>query len=282
MASYPIVHRVGGKFPVLPNAVNAYLVEMEKSCVVIDSTIALSSAYQMVEIAQAKKKPIEAALLTHGHIDHFSGLKVFENLPRYSTKAAYEFMLKEDAEKGPYGKVYHGMDYADPRVFPDHFISGGDVLTFGGHDFKFTDYGPAESPHDGGWEVIGDSGTHVFVGDLVARDNHCFFREGYLKEWNLVLDRLDKEYDDKVKFYFGHGVAPWGKEAIAWQRSYNNAFAAAVALVEDKSEPVSREVQEQVIAHVKKFLPSDMAIFLLDNELQNCIPAYWKIMGLKK
>ena len=191
-------------------------------------------------------------------------------------------MLKEDAEKGAEGKKYHGDDYPEPRVFSDHYVKDGDVLTFDGYDFRFNDYGPGESDADGSWVVKGESGTHVFVGDLLTRDNHCFFRDGHLSEWNAILDRLDKDFDENVNFYFGHGPAPWGKEAIAWQRNYNNAFAAAVALVEDKSQPVSREVQEQVIAHVKKFLPSDAAIFLLDNELDKCIPFYWKKMGIKK
>lgn len=279
--AFPLIHQVAGKFPVLPNAVNAYLVELEKSCVVIDSTIALSSARQLVEIAEKVKKPIEAVLMTHGHIDHFSGLKVFEDLPRYSTQAAYEFMLAEDAEKGPQGKMYHGDDYPEPRVFPDHFIEGGDVLTFDGYDFKYTDLGPGESDADGTWEVKGERGLHVFVGDLLAKDNHCFFRDGHLIEWNALLDYLDRTYNEDVKFYYGHGPAPSGKEAIAWQRNYNNAFAASVALAQNKTEPVSREVQEEVIAAVKKFLPGDAAIFLLDNELENCIPYYWKIMGIK-
>jgi len=280
--AYPIVHRVGGKFPVFPNSVNAYLVELEKSCVVVDATIALSSAYQLVELAKSRKKPIEAVLLTHGHIDHFTGLKVFEDLPRYSSKEAYEFMLTEDAEKGPSLKIYHGVDVPEPRIFPNHFVKDGDVLTFGGHDFKFTNYGPGESNADGGWEVKGESGTHVFVGDLVSRENHCFFRDGNLVAWNAILDLLDKTYDDKVKLYFGHGEAPWGKEAITWQRSYNNAFASAVALMPDKSEPVSREMQEWLINEVKKFCPTNMTIFLLDNQLENCIPYYWKVMGIKK
>jgi glyoxylase-like metal-dependent hydrolase (beta-lactamase superfamily II) len=236
----------------------------------------------LVQIAESKGKPIEAVLMTHGHIDHFSGLKVFENLPRYSSKAAYEFMLKEDAEKGAMGKQYHGDDYPEPRVFPDRYVKDRDILSFGGLDFKFTDLGPGESDADGSWEVVGDSGMHVFIGDLIAQKNHSFFRDGHLREWNAILDRLDETYDEKVKFYFGHGPAPCGKEGIAWQRNYNNAFAAAVALVEDKSEPVSREVQEKVIAHVKKFLPSDAAIFLLDNELERCIPYYWKLMGFNK
>jgi len=279
MSEFPIVHRVAGKFPVLPNHVNAYLVELEKSAVVVDSTIALSSARQVRDIADSVGKPIEAVLLTHGHPDHYSGLKVFEDLPRLASQGCLDFAKQEDAEKGDLGKAYHGDDYPDPRVFPNEIVKDGDRFTFGGLEFRFYDLGPGESDSDGMWLVESDIGKHVFFGDIVANDCHCFFHDGHIEEWMRILDRLEKDFDASTRFYYGHGEAPSGLEAVAWQRGYNQAFLNAVRAVEDKSLPVGRETEEKTIATVKEYLPNDATLFLLDYDLGGTMAALWKKWG---
>jgi len=277
---YPLVHRVAAKFPQLPQHVNAYVVELENCCVVVDSTIALSSARRLKAVAAEARKPIEAVLLTHGHPDHFSGLKEFEGLPIYASQGCLDFAKQEDAEKGPLGKEYHGDDFAEPRLFPNQIIPDGTVLTFDGYKFQFTDMGPGESPHDGMWVVKGDTGTHAFVGDIISNHYHCFFRDGFLREWNLSLDRLEKEFANGVQFYYGHGEAPRGLEQIRWQRGYNNAYLATLAMIEDRSDPASEEAQEKMVVAMKKYLPNDNAIFLLLYDLGGAMGHYWKEFGM--
>jgi len=275
MPKYPIVHRVAGKFPALPNHVNAYLVELEHAAVVVDSTIALSSARQLVSVAQKAGKPISAVLMTHGHPDHFSGLKVFENLPRYASKGCLDFAKKEDEEKGALGKQYHGDDFAEPRVFPDQIISDGAKLVFDGHTFEFSDLGPGESDADGMWTVKGDGGTHAFVGDLIARNCHSFFRDGHLQEWMKLLDRFEKTLPDDVHFYYGHGE-PGGMAQLRWQRGYNQAFIDAIRAIPNKTPPVDEADQKAVVDAMQRYLPGDATIFLLTYDLSHVIEYYWK------
>lgn len=279
MAAFPVVHRVAGKFPALPNHVNAYVVELDHECVVVDATIALSSARQLVAIAQKAGKPIKAVLMTHGHPDHYSGLKVFENLPRYASQGCIDFVRKEDAEKGALGKQYHGDDYPEPRVFPDKIVKNGDTLTFDGYAFTFSDLGPGESDADGMWVVKGASGTHAFIGDLVARDCHSFFRDGHLQEWMKLLDRFEKTLPSDVHFYYGHGD-PAGMEQLRWQRKYNQAFIDAIRAIPEKSSPVSEADQQSVVAAMQKVLPGDATIFLLTYDLPHVIEYYWKKYGM--
>jgi glyoxylase-like metal-dependent hydrolase (beta-lactamase superfamily II) len=152
MRAFPIVHRVAGKFRVLPDHVNAYVAELDHECAVVDATIALSSAGQLVAIAQRLDKPIRAVLITNGHPDHYSGLKVFEQLPRYASRGCLDFARKEDAEKGSLGRQYHGDDYPDPRVFPNKIIQDGAQLIFDGYTFAFSDLGPGNrTPTGCGW-----------------------------------------------------------------------------------------------------------------------------------
>lgn len=279
MTKYPIVHRVAGKFPILPDHVNAYLIELEKVTIVVDATIAISSALQVRHIAESLDKPIEAVLLTHGHPDHYSGLKVFEDIPRYASKECLEFAKREDASKGYLGKQYQGDDYPDVRVFPDVIIKDDSKFVFGDHEFKFHDLGPGESDSDSMWVVEGESGQHVFVGDVIAKNSHSFFKDGHIKEWMQILDRLERDFDESTKFYYGHGEAPAGLEAITWQRKYNQIFIDAVTGLKDRSLPVSKENQEKVIAAMNEFLPNGSVGFLLEQDLPGTIAHFWKIFS---
>src|SRR5207253_2344801 len=86
------------------------------------------------------------------------------------------------------------------------------------------DLGPAESPADSLWTLDERS---VFVGDLVYSGMHAYLADGYLQNWLDALDRLERDLDPDATLYVGHGQ-PAGKELIASQRRYLNAFAESV------------------------------------------------------
>lgn len=80
--------------------------------------------------------------------------------------------------------------------------------------------------------------------------------------------------------YIDHGETPVGKELIAWQRDYIERFLTAINRLPDKTQPVSREAQNKVIALMKDFLPSDATLFLFDYELDVTLPLYWRRRGV--
>jgi glyoxylase-like metal-dependent hydrolase (beta-lactamase superfamily II) len=283
MVDFPIVHDVMGKFMELPrDQVHAYVVELENSVVVVDTTLAMSSAAAVRAKAESLGKPIEAVLLTHGHPDHYTGLVKFADLPRLASQGCLDFAHSEDIHKSAVAKGYLGDDYPDKRIFPDEIVKDGDKFTFGGVKFTFTDLGPAESPSDGMWVFEKDGVTHAMVGDVVANRCHCFMRDGYSFEWLKVLDRLEKDFDESTLLYIGHGKTPSTMEMIEWQRRYVKAFIESVDELPDRSEPVSRATQEKVIAAMQKYLPGEATLFLLDYELEISIPALWKRLRLQK
>ncbi len=268
MSSFPVIYRISGKFMELPrDHVNAFVVETKNSVVIVDTTLALSSARELRNKAESLGKPIEAVIMTHGHPDHYSGLKVFEDLPRMGSQGCLDFALSEDKVKAGTAKGYLGDDWPDVRSFPNEIIKDNDSFDFGGVKFTFRDMGPGESDSDGIWFFESDGVKHVFVGDLIANDCHCFFRDGHIMEWMQILDRLEKDFDDSTQLYFGHGESPSGMEYIEWQRGYNRAFLDAVSRLEDRSVPVSREIQEKVLADMQQYLPGEATLFLLDYEL---------------
>lgn len=277
---YPVIHSFLGKFMELPkDHVNAYIVELENSVVVIDTTLAYSSATGLRKEAESFGKPIRAVLLTHGHPDHYTGLVAFKDIPSYASQGCLDFAREEDMVKSPTAESLLDKDYPDVRDFPNKIIQDGFKLTFDGVTFTFHDLGPAESPSDGMWVI--DQGTvkHVFVGDVVALNCHCFFRDGYAREWNKVLERLDAEFDSSALFYIGHGEVPVSKEAIYWQLGYNKAFLKAVDSLPDKTVPVSQANQDKVMAAMRKYLPADVTLFLLQYELGEAISLHFPHKG---
>lgn len=278
MTEFPRVHDFMGKFMELPrDHVRAYVVEMESSVVVVDATLAMSSAAELRSLAESFGKPLEAVLLTHGHPDHYTGLAKFPEVPRFGSQGCLEFAQREDVAKAEVAKMYLGDDYPDERLFPDTIVLDGEGVAFGGVTFTFTDLGPAESDSDGMWVFEKDGAKHAFVGDAVANRCHCFFRDGHSARWLKVLDRLEREFDASTKLYVGHASTPPDMNTIAWQRGYIETFRKTVAgLGEGEAMEMARETQEKVISAMQAYLPGDTTLFLLDYELDVSIPQLWR------
>ena len=278
--TYPLVHDYLGKFMELPrDHVHAYVIELKDCLLVVDATLASSSAGELRKKAEELGKPIKAVLLTHGHPDHYTGLVKFADIPIYASQGCLDFAHREDIAKAQTAKAFLGNDYPPERVFPNRVVKDGDRLTFGGVTFTFSDLGPAESDSDGMWSYEVDGVTHAFVGDTVADHCHCFVRDGHTTEWLAVLDRLEKRFASNTRLYIGHGPAPASVGAIGWQREYLQTFREAVlALPEKEALAATRPTQEKVIRAVKRFLPGEATLFLLDYELEVSIPATWKAL----
>lgn len=269
------VTRFMGKFMQLPrDHVNAFIVETDEAVVVVDTTLAISSAQQLRAQAEATGKPIAGVLVTHGHPDHYTGLVAFADVPKFASQGCIDFAHEEDEVKAAVAKQYLGDDYPDVRIFPDEVVKDGQVVTLGGVDFLFNDYGPGESDADGTWTFTADGVTHVFLGDLVAQNCHSFFRDGHAHEWLRILDRLRTDLPPDAQLYLGHGDSPAGLDVIDWQRGYIETFLQAVHDVRTHPDPACREAQELVIAKMKEYLPTDTTLFLLDYELDTSIPHY--------
>jgi glyoxylase-like metal-dependent hydrolase (beta-lactamase superfamily II) len=272
------VHPFSGKFVELPrDHVHAYIVELDNALVIVDATLAVSSAKELRAKADAIGKPIQAVLLTHGHPDHYVGLASFGDVPRYASAGALAFAHREDRAKAAIAKQLFGPDFPDERVFPDKIVKDGDTVTVDGVTFTFTDLGPAESDSDGMWSFEADGVLHAFTGDVVAYECHCFFRDGHTTDWLKALDRLESEFPAGGKMYIGHGETPAPAGAIAWQRGYIQTWLKAVgSLSALEALEADRPTQEKVIAAVKEYLPNDATLFLLDYELNHSIPETWK------
>ncbi len=262
----PQITKVTGKFPVFPDHVHAYIIEFEKSVVIVDGLFALSNAQGMRKHAETTGKKIEAVIITHGHPDHWLGLAAFPDVPKLATQACIDFMHREDDEKHEVAKAMIGPEFPEPRVYPDVVIKDGHTLNVEGHQIRYMELGPGESDADGAWIIDIDGQTHAFVGDSIMNRTHGFFGDGHVYEWLALLDRLELELPD-ARFYIGHGTTPADKSSIEWQKGYIKHFMKTLKAI-GPNVPNDDALRNRLIAWQQEYLPGNEFLFLTTFELE--------------
>jgi glyoxylase-like metal-dependent hydrolase (beta-lactamase superfamily II) len=264
MSADPLVHRfpsnAAGAF------VNAYLVETPSGVVAVDGLLTVSAAREMRTALDRLGKPLEAALVTHSHPDHYAGLGEIvagSDVPILAPQGVIDAITADDAIKDQVVGPMFGDDWPKERVFPDTPVRDGESVTFGGATFTVIDLGPGESPHDSPW-VLGDDESIVFLGDLIYDHKHCYLADGFHLEWLATIERLRGRFPDDAVFHLGHG-GPVGREMWDWQRGYIECFVDAVANA-DWSAP--ERAKAEVVARMKEYEPSEDLQFLTELSIE--------------
>jgi hydroxyacylglutathione hydrolase len=169
----------------------------------------------MVHFLQEEKLSLEAILLTHAHLDHVEGVPALRVL-----HPEVPIYLHPDDHR-----LYEGVD-AQARAFnlplvgdlplPDHSMTHGEVLTFGGVDFHVR-HAPGHAPghvifvlEEEGLAFVGDV---IFLGaigraDLVGGDFHQLMES--IRTQVLSLS-------DDTRLLTGHGP----ETTVGWERRTN-------------------------------------------------------------
>jgi glyoxylase-like metal-dependent hydrolase (beta-lactamase superfamily II) len=139
-----------------------------------------------------------------------------------SSAAVADVIRRDDALKDSIVGPMMGEQWPARRRFPDQIVEPGSAASLAGLTCTVRDAGPGESHADSIWSI----GNQWFIGDLLCPDLDAYLADGHYQEWLASIDRLRDAPADAV-FYAGHG-APAGRDAIAAQRAYIEAFVDAV------------------------------------------------------
>ena len=264
MPGQPTIHR----FPVDQEGVfvNAYLVETESGLIAVDGLLTVSAAKEMRAALDRLGKPLQAALLTHSHPDHYAGLGEIVagyDVPIVAPQGMIDTIERDDAIKAEIIGPMFGEEWPSKRVFPNTTIHDGESLTFDGVKFTVIDLGASESPHDSPW-VLGDDSKTVFLGDQIYDHKHCYLADGFYAEWLANIEKLRGRFPNDAVFHIGHG-GPVGREMWDWQRGYIERFLDAVSTA-DWSEP--ERAKATVVAGMKEYEPSDELQFLMELSIE--------------
>lgn len=225
----------------------AYWIEGPDGVVLIDTGFLTPVAVDFAGRAEAAtgKKVVEAVVL-HANPDKFNGTATLQARGvEVVTSAQVAALIPAVHAKrvGWFGKRYapdYPMAAAEPAVFGDATT----VIEAGGLSLTAHVLGAGCSAAH--VAVMFDG--HLFVGDLVANENHAWLELGRLDEWMATLDALIALNPRWV--HPGRGPSG-GPELLTAQRAYLADVKARVAALDPAGKPDKaklREVYDAIVA----------------------------------
>lgn len=204
--------------------VNSFIFSNGKSLIVMDVQRATSEAKKLEKVIKAKGLPLTHILVTHGHPDHYTGMrylseafpkaeivvataKIKADIKGFSTwMESVGWLDKEPGLKPKTAKNPNGFDY-DGKIR----VLQGNKLTFGIGDGALTldtDHPAAESDHS--TTVYVKDLNALFASDWAYNKVHLWMGSGvtdkHVANWRAHLVKLKERYASRnPTIYPGHG-----------------------------------------------------------------------------
>ncbi len=245
-------------------SVNSFVITGPTGTVVIDGQLTIADATMVHDAVAATGLPLAGVIITHGHPDHYAGLKHVTggaDVPIIAAAAVDEVIRSDDEAKAAIVGPMMGDQFPTERIFPNTIAEPGATITLGGIELRMQDIGPAESRHDTIWFL---DETTVFAADLAYNQTHAYLYDGMWDAWLSALASLEAELSPATTLYVGHGQ-PGGLELLGAQRRYIETFVQAVRDTLDRDE-TSRH--DEVVARMRALVPGDDLLFLMELSIE--------------
>jgi glyoxylase-like metal-dependent hydrolase (beta-lactamase superfamily II) len=185
------------------------LIHGERDAVLVDTFLSAQQSRELVDWVVESGKNLVTIYVTHGHGDHFFGLKLlldrFPNAKAVATApvvAAIQAQIKPDFMKSFWEPRFPGQ-LPSQLMAPEAL--DGDTFHLEEEALKVIHLGHTDTPHSTGLHV--PSIGLVISGDCVYNDTHLYLAECDAKarnEWLRALDRIESLHPKAV--VAGHGV----------------------------------------------------------------------------
>jgi glyoxylase-like metal-dependent hydrolase (beta-lactamase superfamily II) len=237
---------------------NAYLVETAHGVVCVDAPFTVSEARALRAELDALHKPLLAALVTHAHPDHVNGLTELvrgSKAPVVALAGVDRTLHEIDVPKRAFWSPIYKDEYPPSTTFPTRTVGSGERVVFDGVAFTALDLGQGESADEGVWVADLGPARAAFVGDLVMNRVHGWLAEGHTGPWIASLDRAEHELAGVATIYPGHGESGT-VETLAWQKSYLEAYRAAVRELGHGGAKLDEPAKKELAARMERTLPN--------------------------
>ena len=235
------------------------LIHGERDAVLVDTFLSAQQSRELVDWVVESRKNLVTIYVTHGHGDHFFGLKVlldrFPNAKALATApvvAAIRNQIKPEFMKSFWEPRFPGQ-LPSQLVAPE--VLDGDTFHLEGEAVNVVELGHTDTSHSTGLHV--PSIGLVISGDCVYNDTHLYLAEcdeNARNEWLRALDRIESLRPQAV--VAGHGVLDPDSSPrhIEETRRYLRDFSACVATT---STPL--ELYEKMLAlHPNRVNPGSL------------------------
>jgi cyclase len=173
----------------------------KKNIAVVDAEFPEQSRHLIAALQKDPGNPFEILINTHHHGDHTSGNISFKGIVDHVAAHSNSLLNQQ--------RVAKEQNKEAEQLYPD--------ITYGDHweykkmkeTIKTYYYGPA---HTNGDSIIFFPHANIaHVGDLVFNRRWAFIDRSAgasIKNWILVLDKIQEEFDNDTLFVFGHAFDP--------------------------------------------------------------------------
>lgn len=212
------------------------LIYGDDDAVLVDPLTTEPEAEALAAWVKLHHRNLTTIYITHGHIDHFSGLTVllrhFPNARAIATPKTVEFAHQQQV--GFYRKLLPGQLPA-LITYPEPYEQ--DTFELEGHELRIIQQGHTDGPDSTSLWV--PSIGLVVAGDVLYNQCHQYVAEltpEILENWLAALDRL-AALNPKIAIA-GHKkpAAPHTPDAIGWTKKYLTDFARLKAETSDDRE----------------------------------------------
>jgi cyclase len=173
----------------------------KKNIAVIDAEYPDQSKHLIDALQKDPGKPFEILINTHHHQDHTAGNISFKGIVTHVAAHTNSLLNQQ--------RVAKERNTEDQQLYPD--ITYGDTWEYKKMKENIKNYywGPA---HTNGDSVIFFPHANIaHVGDLVFNRQWAFIDKSAgasVKNWIVVLDKIQGEFDNDTLFIFGHAYDP--------------------------------------------------------------------------
>jgi len=168
---------------------------------VVDAEFPEQSKHLIDALQKDPGKPFEILINTHHHGDHTAGNISFKGIVPHVAAHTNSFLNQQ--------RVAKEKNTEDQQLYPD--ITYGDTWEYKKmkENIKTYYWGPA---HTNGDSVIFFPHANIaHVGDLVFNRRWAFIDRSAgasIKNWIVVLDKIQSQFDNDTLFVFGHAFDP--------------------------------------------------------------------------
>ncbi len=171
--------------------VNSFIIEGEKSLVLVDTQFVLSEARAVADKLAACASPLAAVFITHPHPDHYNGLATIlerhPGTPLHATAATIAGIAETAEPKRAYWTPIVGADYPQHFVLPDVAVTDGQRFEIDGIALQVEDFGPTECSDN--TTIVLPQLDAVIISDLVYNRVHPWLAEGRSSLWLTAAGR---------------------------------------------------------------------------------------------